>query len=76
MIFLTVGNPTQSFNRLIKYFDELVGNDLVSGGYIQRCYSDYEPKYCEYCDFLALDLFKEKIRDSGIIITHGGEVYW
>ena len=73
MIFLTVGNPTQQFNRLLKCFDELVGYSHISQGFIQRGYSDYLPRFCEYCNFLELKDYQNKISEAKIVITHGGE---
>lgn len=73
MIFVTVGTHEQSFNRLIKEVDELVGEKVITEPvFIQTGYSDYVPKHAEYARFLNYDQMEKTIDSARIVITHGG----
>lgn len=73
MIFVTVGTHEQPFNRLIKKIDELVDKQIITEEVvIQRGYSTYEPKNCEYHDIIPWEKMCELNEKARIIITHGG----
>lgn len=72
MIFVTVGNHTQTFTRLIKSVDVLVGKGVLKEVFIQTGYSDYTPKNCKYKDFMEYSEFQSFIKKSYLVITHGG----
>lgn len=73
MIFVTVGTHEQPFNRLIKKIDELVASKVIKEEVvIQRGYSTYEPKNCEYHDIIPWEKMCELNEKARIIITHGG----
>lgn len=73
MIFATVGSQKFQFNRLLKKIDELIECNIIHEEvFAQIGVSDYRPKYFGYKDYLNGDEFKEYIKSSDIIITHGG----
>ncbi len=73
MIFVTVGTHEQQFDRLIKAVDVLKKNGQINEDvFIQKGYSKYKPKYCEWRDFVTYSEMKEYICEARIIITHGG----
>ncbi len=72
MIFLTVGTHEQSFDRLIKYVDELkINNILDEEIIIQTGFSAYIPKCCQYKKLYSYNEMEELIRKARIVITHG-----
>lgn len=73
MIFVTVGTHEQQFNRLIKQIDLIAKNDLIDEKIIiQKGYTEYIPKYCEYNDFYSYNEMNKLMDNANIIITHGG----
>jgi UDP-N-acetylglucosamine transferase subunit ALG13 len=73
LIFVTVGNHPQQFNRLLKKVDEYARDKIINNVFVQTGYSDYQPEFCEYSDFVGFNKFSELIKESDIVITHGGE---
>lgn len=73
MIFVTVGTHEQQFNRLIKSIDKMVEEGVINEKVIiQKGYSDYKPKYCEYYDLIGYEEMQKYLNEARIIITHGG----
>lgn len=73
MIFVTVGTHEQPFNRLVKYIDELKGNnEITEEVIIQIGFSTYEPKHCTWNRLFPYQQMIRKVEDARIIITHGG----
>ncbi len=73
LIFVTVGTHKDSFDRLVKKMDELVGNgDIKEKVVMQIGNSAYEPKNCEYYRFVGADKFEELYRTADTIICHAG----
>jgi len=71
MIFVTVGNHYQGFDRLIKKADEIASRtsyDIV----IQRGYSKYVSKNVKYFDFVPMNEAIEFIKMSELVISHAG----
>jgi beta-1,4-N-acetylglucosaminyltransferase len=71
MIFVTVGNHFQSFDRLIKKVDEIaphISNEIV----IQRGYSEYRPQNTKHFDFVPMSTAVEYIKRSELVISHAG----
>jgi UDP-N-acetylglucosamine transferase subunit ALG13 len=75
VIFVTVGNATTGFRRLLEAVDELAeagafGNDYV---FIQSGNNSYfKPKYCEHTAFITMELFTKSIQEANMVISHGG----
>jgi UDP-N-acetylglucosamine transferase subunit ALG13 len=73
MIFVTVGTHEQPFNRLIKQIDLLVKAGLINENvFMQIGYSTYKPKYCDYSEFVDFNQMDSYLKDSHIVICHGG----
>ena len=71
LIFVTVGTSHLSFNRLIRVIDELAKESSVRY-IIQTGYSSYQPEYAEWFDFRDKSSILALVRESEMVITHGG----
>ncbi len=73
MIFVTVGSQKFQFNRLLQYIDNLMDRRIIQDEvFAQTGFSDYQPRNYSYKDFLNRYELIQKIKDSKIVITHGG----
>lgn len=73
MIFVTVGTHEQPFDRLIQKIDELKRDGVLQEAVImQTGYSTYEPKYCQWSQFLPHGQMVKNVEAARIVITHGG----
>lgn len=73
MIFITLGSQKFQFNRLLQAVDELIEKGvIVDETFAQIGYSDYQPKYFEYKQFLDREEFAVQEGKCDILITHGG----
>lgn len=73
MIFVTVGTHEQPFDRLIKYVDYLAKEEVIKEKvFIQTGYSTFQPKYCEWSQFIPYSQMVENVQNARITITHGG----
>lgn len=72
MIFVTLGNHYQPFNRLLKELDNLAKNKIIDDVFVQAGYSDYQLKYCAYQKFIGFNNFASLIKKSVFVITHAG----
>lgn len=73
MIFVTVGTHEQQFNRLVQCVDELKINNVIKEDVvIQKGYSTYTPKVCEFSDFFSYKEMVSFVDKARIVITHGG----
>jgi UDP-N-acetylglucosamine transferase subunit ALG13 len=75
VIFVTVGNATQGFRRLISAVDALAGDGLWVGEpvFIQTGHTaDVKLQHCEYKPFLSMDEFQRWMEKADLIICHGG----
>jgi UDP-N-acetylglucosamine transferase subunit ALG13 len=71
MIFVTVGNHYQGFDRLIIKADEIASHtsyDIL----IQKGYSSYQPKIARYFDFVPIQEAMQYIQASELVISHAG----
>lgn len=73
MVFVTVGTHEQQFNRLISTVDALVGEkQLCDTVFMQTGYCTYAPEYCAYRQFVDYSEMTALMRESDVVITHGG----
>lgn len=72
MIFVTVGNHFQPFDRLIKEVDELASKGKINDVFIQTGYSKYRPVNCKYEAFIDQNRFNELICMAQVVIVHAG----
>lgn len=71
MIFVTVGNHFQEFERLLRKVDEIaprISHEIV----IQKGYSKYVPRNMKYFDFVPMNAAMEYIQRSDLVISHAG----
>lgn len=75
MIFVSVGNPLQSFGRLLDSVEALTGMDPfgTEDVFIQTGHNpDFKSQKCETRDFLGMEEFQTKIQEASLVICHGG----
>lgn len=73
LIIVTLGSQKFQFNRILKEIDRLIdSNEITEEVFAQIGYSDYIPQNYKYQKFLDQDVMKDMIKDSDIVITHGG----
>jgi UDP-N-acetylglucosamine transferase subunit ALG13 len=75
MIFVTVGNATQGFTRLLEAVDALAGTAAFQGEsvYMQTGHNDsFKPRHSVAEAFLPADRFLERMKEARLIICHGG----
>lgn len=72
LVFVTVGTTPECFSRLLQKVDELAEHEIPERVVMQTGYTKYEPKHCEWFQFLGIDEYKKAIQKSKIVITHGG----
>jgi UDP-N-acetylglucosamine transferase subunit ALG13 len=74
MIFVTVGNAHQSFERLLSTVDRLSGEGVFAGEPVlmQKGNSHFEPQHSEAHAFLSMDLFERRAKEAKLIVCHGG----
>ena len=75
MIFVTVGNATQNFRRLLDAVDKLAGQGQFKGEsvFIQSGNNPgFEPLHCEHKPFLSMKEFEQCIEKANLIICHAG----
>lgn len=74
MILITVGSQKFQFNRLLKWIDQLIEENLIDGDTIfaQTGFSDYKPKNYKYKNFLEKDELDNWYEKCDTVITHAG----
>ncbi|MFA5976300.1 MAG: glycosyltransferase [Elusimicrobiota bacterium] len=75
MIFVTVGNATQGFSRLLEAVDALAGTPLFQGEpvFMQTGHNEnFQPRHSRTEAFLSADRFLECLKEARLIICHGG----
>jgi UDP-N-acetylglucosamine transferase subunit ALG13 len=71
MIFVTVGNHFQEFERLLRKVDEIaprIPHEIV----IQKGYSKYVPRNTKYFDFVPMNGAMKYIERSDLVVSHAG----
>lgn len=73
MIFVTVGTHEQPFDRLLKWIDKMVEEEIIKEKVIiQKGYTDYEPQKCESYKLIGYEDMQKYIAEARIVVTHGG----
>ena len=73
MVFITLGSQKFQFNRLLKAVDALVESGAITEKvFAQTGFSDYEPRFYQYKNFVDRDEFARITGEADIVITHGG----
>lgn len=71
MIFVTVGTHEQSFDRLLMAVDQYAVT-MHEETLMQTGYGSFVPKSGKSFDFLDFDEMIEELKNSEVVITHGG----
>ena len=75
MIFVTVGNVTQHFRRLLEAIEEMaVGGILNQQPVIIQTGSNsyFASSHCVQRDFFPPDEYRQLIHDAEVVVCHGG----
>jgi len=75
VIFVTVGNATQRFSRLLTAVDRLAAEGFLGSDriFVQSGNNpDFHPRYCEARSFLPRGEFDCFMEEAELIICHGG----
>jgi UDP-N-acetylglucosamine transferase subunit ALG13 len=75
LIFVTIGNTTQGFRRLLEAVDLLAGKGMLGDEkiFLQTGSTlNVRPSYCEHKPFLPMDEFQQWVEKADLIICHGG----
>jgi UDP-N-acetylglucosamine transferase subunit ALG13 len=72
-IFVTVGTFSTGFDRLLKEIDMLIEKRVIRENVIAQIGSSkYTPKNYEWFRFASKEVFGDTMKESKIVITHGG----
>lgn len=75
MIFVTVGNATQGFRRLLDAIDEMAGSGKFTGEEVviqSGSNHDFQARNCRQQDYFRPDEFRKLIEEAEVIVCHGG----
>jgi len=75
VVFVTVGNATQHFRRLLDAVSEAAeaGDFESEDVFIQAGHNDdFQSSRCEVHQFISMDEFERLMADASLIICHGG----
>lgn len=75
MIFVTVGNATQGFRRLLDAISKLAEQGVFDEETVviqSGSNPGFQSSHCEQTDFLPMDRFGEMIREADLVISHAG----
>lgn len=72
MIFITTGTHEAPFDRLVKYMDDLVGNNVIKEEVVIQTGYSSKTKFAYGKDMFSYDEMEENIKRARIVITHCG----
>ncbi len=75
LVFLTVGNATQGFERLLRAADDAAGNGIFGDEpvFMQTGNNpDFRAVHCQQESFVEMHRFELLLRDASLVISHGG----
>ncbi len=74
MIFVTVGNVTQHFRRLLDAIDELASAGMLKQPVIVQSGSNsyFASRHCVKQDFFPPDEYRQLIDEAEVVVCHGG----
>ena len=75
MIFVTVGNATQGFGRLLKTVDQLAADGFFKGDEVLIQAGNnpgFQALNCKQEGFLSMDQFSGMISKAALVISHAG----
>jgi len=75
LIFVTVGNATQSFARLLEAVDDLSGKGAFHGEpvFMQTGHNpQFKPRHGQAEAFIPMEACQARMKEARLIISHGG----
>ena len=73
MIFVTLGNQDNKFDRLLKQIeDDIKNNNIKEKVIVQAGFTLFKSDLMEIHDYFSMDEFEELIKKCNLLITHGG----
>jgi UDP-N-acetylglucosamine transferase subunit ALG13 len=74
MIFVTIGNATQSFERLLRAVDDLARDGVFGKSqiFMQSGNTQFQAQACQQQAFMGADEFSATLRDAEVVVTHAG----
>jgi UDP-N-acetylglucosamine transferase subunit ALG13 len=75
MVFVTVGNATQGFERLLKAVDEVAGKGVFAGEDVLLQTGNnpnFRASHCQQKQFIEMSEFESLLGSASLIISHGG----
>ncbi len=75
MIFVTVGNATQGFRRLLNTVDQLAADGFFKGDEVLVQFGNnpgFQASNCKQEAFLSLEQFSATISKADLVISHAG----
>ena len=71
MIFVTIGNSTWNFTRLVKEIDSIAGK-IDEEIIMQIGHTEYEPKNTRYFKFISKEKIEKLYESARVVISHAG----
>jgi UDP-N-acetylglucosamine transferase subunit ALG13 len=71
LIFVTVGNAHNPFERLVRAADELAAR-LEEPVLVQSGHTAYQARHAEQVAFLGLDAYETAVQQARLIVAHAG----
>lgn len=75
MIFVTVGNATQGFSRLLDAVEKLAVSGAFGSEEVFMQIGNnrsFHPKACQVAPFLTMEEFQSRMSSARLIVCHGG----
>jgi UDP-N-acetylglucosamine transferase subunit ALG13 len=75
MIFVTVGNATDPFKRLLDEVDRLAGAGIFGGHQVMVQSGNnatFNPAHCMKIPFMKMEDFMKAVEEADLVICHGG----
>lgn len=75
MIFVTVGNATEGFRRLLDAVDRMAGQGAFGNEsvFMQTGNNpDFRPTHCRHEPFMSMEEFVSRVREATLVICHAG----
>jgi UDP-N-acetylglucosamine transferase subunit ALG13 len=75
VIFVSVGNATQPFSRLLDAVDALAGSDIFQNEPVvmQTGHNpDFRPRHSRTVDFMSMEQFQEHLKTARLVLCHAG----
>jgi len=74
LIFVTVGNANQAFERLLQTVERLAAEGLIADDVLVQAGNnpDFRPLHCKVVSFLPLAEFERCVSEARVVVSHAG----